>query len=457
MSKNNSSLGIRNILRIITDKAASVHFLGVLGSGMYPLFCLAENFGIRVTGSDREANEYFGPLVARGKDIFIGTRATLPEGTSLLVYSLAISDGDGEFKLAEEQGIPTVSRAELLGALMCCYENRIGVSGTHGKSTVTAMLATIFEKAMLLPTVVSGAALPCGSPFLCGSLDYLIYEACEYKDSFHKFSPSLALFLNMELDHTDWFSSERELKASFLTAINGAGKAVVNIDDGGIRSLLPAVRTEYITVGTAHEADYRYELISGGQRNISLVLYRLGRALGRIELKLIGSFNAANAAIAAAAAMECCISFDTVRSALCEFTGIGRRLDEVGSFEGRRVYYDYAHHPTEIRAGIKAVREGSEVGVSVVFSPHTYSRTKSLFSGFVDALSYAEQVIITEISGVREEADGSVSAQMLADAVGGKVCTRVENILAELRRGKGDIIVMGAAKNDHILRAVLKG
>lgn len=455
MSKNNSFLGIHNILDILSRAGVRVHFCGVGGVGMYPLFRLTEKFGITVSGSDRERGAYVNKLLSEHKDIFIGERKTLPAGTSLVVYSLAVDDDNAEIRYAEQRSIPTVSRAELLGALMCCYQNKIGVSGTHGKSTVTAMLSEIFSGMGLLPTVLCGANMHSGGPFLDGTLDHLIYEACEYKDSFHKFSPDVALFLNMELDHTDWFKSEAALKASFLFAINKAKLAIINIDDKGLLSLLPGVTAKHITVGTTDAADYKYTVISNEPRRLKFSLYKHGRHMTDISLRLIGEFNISNAAMAAVAAIESCVPVSAVSEALSSFSGIERRLELRGEFMGRRVYYDYAHHPTEIRESILAVRAESPDGVTVVFSPHTYSRTRSLFDGFAGALSLADTVIITEISGMRERDDGSVNSAMLADAVGAIVATRAEKIGELLPKTKGAVIIMGAAPNEHILAHIL--
>lgn len=456
MSKNNSFFGIRNILKILSVNGVKVHFSGVGGVGMYPLFCLAEKFGISVSGSDREAGEFLGALIESGRDIYIGERCKLGSDVGLVVYSLALSDDNRELKYAARNGIPTVSRAEFLGALMKCYQDRIGVSGTHGKSTVCAMLSAIFTEGCRMPTVLCGARLPSGSPFLSGSLDCLIYEACEYKDSFHKFSPTLAVFLNMELDHTDWFESVEALGKSFLAAINKSDLAIINRDDKGLSALLPLVRTKYITVGKDNSCDYRYEITEACGRHISFSLYRRGELISEFDLHLLGRFNASNAAMAAVAAIESGIDLNVIKKALSSFSGIERRLEECGEYKGRKIYYDYAHHPTEIAEGIKAVKEENPEGVTVIFSPHTYSRTKALFEGFVNSLSLADSVLLTEIDAVREKDNYGVNSQMLADAVGGKVCTRVNKIIEETDKTKGAIIVMGAARCEHILKAFLE-
>ena len=261
----------------------------------------------------------------------------------------------------------------------------------------------------------------------------------------------------MELDHTDWFHDKAALSESFLKAMNCAELAIVNADDAALRSLLSVTRAKYITVGSDQNCDYRVAITDRRQYGISFSLFRGENRICHVTLGMLGLFNAMNAAMAAVAAIECGISPSVVEGALSSFVGIGRRLEYCGEYKGRRVYYDYAHHPTEITVGIEAVREVSPNGVTVIFSPHTYSRTKSLFSDFVRALSLADSVILTPISAIREGEDKDVSAEALADAVGGIVGTRVAEIVENIEKTKGDIIVMGAAKCDHIIHALIKG
>ncbi len=456
MSKNNSSLGILNVLKILSRAEGNIHFSGVGGVGMCSLFCLAKKFGFRVSGSDMERGEYVEKLMLAGAPITVGTRGELPDDTVLLVYSLALGERDAEIILAEERGIPIVSRAEFLGAIMNCYGVRVGVSGTHGKSTVTAMLGKIFSAAELSPTVICGAKLPKSElPFEFGALDYFIYEGCEYKDSFLHFSPDISVFLNMELDHPDWFSSKEELESSFCKAMDRAGLIIINKDDPGLSLLAKKCNSHVVSFGRSKGAVYRYEILSTVACRLGMRIFKSEAPLGEIELPLIGAFNLSNAAAAVAAAMECGVDFSIVQSALSSFCGIERRLELVGSFEGRPVYYDYAHHPSEIREGIRAVRDAEDGAVTVVFAPHTYSRTKALWGDFVSTLSEADFVILTEISGIREEAIEGVTSQALAEEIGGEVVTRVTEIVGKLQKTKGSVIIMGAADMEKIKKEVL--
>ena len=446
MSKMNSSLGIENILRILSNGEGSVHFSGVGGVGMCSLFCLAQNFGIKVSGSDRASNDALSHLMSLGADIVIGARNELPSATKLLVYTLALDEQDKELFLAKEKKIPTVSRAEFLGALMECYRERIGVCGSHGKSTVTAMLYLIFSKASLSPTVLCGAALPNQKlPFSFGALDYLIYEACEYKDSFLCFSPTASLFLNLELDHVDYFSSVEQLENSFLRAINNSKLAVINYDDDRLLKLSKKATAKIIGYGKHRDADFRYRVVDNRPYGMRFDMYKKTDYLGRIELSMLGEFNISNAAAAATIALALGVSFDNVRDALESFQGIERRLEKIGEYHDRTVYYDYAHHPTEIKESILALRKLSKGAVTVVFGAHTYSRTKVLFSDFVSSLSLADYVILTDIYGAREEKIEGISIELLGEKIGAQLCPRVKEISEKLENTEGIIVIMGAA------------
>ena len=454
MSKNNSSFGIDNVLKIITEDGGRVHFLGVGGVSMASLYCLSRHFGIKCSGSDSASGEYVRLLLLADEDVFVGERESLPQDTCLLVYTLAIDENNSELLYAQRHGIPTVSRAEYMAALMSCYGERIGVSGTHGKSTVTAMLASIFEMGGKNPTVLSGARLKTGAPLLIGGLDYMIFEACEYKDSFLHFSPTLSVFLNLEYDHADYFENIEALESSFLSAIKKCSVAVINFDDPRLSRLARESGKPYVSFSRCEGCDYSYREEALTDTLMRIELSHRGVMLGEILLPMRGAFNAENAVAAATAALTLGISFSDVREALSSFRGIPRRLERVGNFLGREVYYDYAHHPSEIREGIRAIRGNVGKCVTVIFGPHTYSRTKALWNDFIGALSEADYVVLTEIYAARERVDPDVSVEALADLVGGGVSRNREEILRSIKDTKGDIIIMGAADMNWVLEAL---
>lgn len=418
---------------------------------MCSLFCLSRYFGIRVCGSDRKESELIRALIDSGADIFIGERESLPEKVELVVYSHAIAKEHPERVLARKKNIPEITRAEYLGALMLCYDSRIGVSGSHGKSTVTAMLTKIFTDAGLAPTALSGAALHSSTlPFSIGSLDYLIYEACEYKDSFLSFSPTLSVFLNMELDHTDYFKDEKALAASFLKAMRRSEKIVVNRDSEPLYAIAKSSGVRLVSYGEGEGADYRYEVISQEPKNMRFSLFYREKKLGEVGLRMLGGFNIGNSVAAIAAAMESGVEFAVAAKSLGGFFGIERRLEPIGEYRGRAVYYDYAHHPTEIKASIKAVKSLSKKGVTVIFRPHTYSRTAGLWQDFVAALCEAETAILLDIDAVREKEISGVSSEKLASEIGAYYLKDMRKIDSLLQSSQGDIILMGAADLSEI-------
>ena len=447
MSESSGFLTNGEILSAMTDLGGRVYFIGVGGVSMKSLFCLCRHFGILASGSDRRGEPIINSLIEAGEDIVIGVRESLPPDTRLIVYSHAIDRTHPERLIGEREGIPEISRDRLLGALMECYERRIGVSGSHGKSTVTAMIGKIFIDAKKSPTVLSGAALS-GSrlPFVIGSLDYLIYEACEYKDSFLSFSPTLAVFLGIELDHTDYFENIDMLSESFLLAMRRAQKILVNADDPRLLSLALRSGRKVVTFGKAAFADYRYERMASEVGSLVFKFFCKDREEGEVALNMSGGFNILNAAAALGAAMEEGIDFKSARSSLSAFLGIERRLELVGEYRGRRLYYDYAHHPTEIRESVKAIRERNGEAVTVIFRPHTYSRTAGLWEGFVSSLSTADYTLLLDIDAVRESNTMGVTAERLAREIGGVYCESETEIPRLLEKTAGDIIIMGAGE-----------
>ena len=456
MSEYSESLTKSEILRAMSEGGGRVYFIGVGGVSMRSLFCLCRHFGIMASGSDRAGDEFINSLILSGEDIVIGERDSLPPDTRLIVYSHAIAREHPERLIGRREGIPEVSRDRLLGALMECYEGRIGVSGGHGKSTTTAMIAEIFIDAEKSPTVLSGAPLAKRRlPFVIGSLDWLIYEGCEYKDSFLSFSPTLSVFLNIELDHTDYFKNIEMLSESFLRAMKRAEKILVNADDPRLLSLAIRSGVRTVTFGKAQFADYRYERLKEKGEGLSFRLFYKDTELGVISLGMLGAFNISNAAAAIGAAMEEGIDFTRAAASLSEFHGIERRLEYIGDYTGRALYYDYAHHPTEIRESILALREKG--AVTVVFRPHTYSRTADLLSGFVSSLSLADSVIMLDIDAVREENVFGISSERVAAEIGGIYCQSEDMLPTLLEKTEGSIVLMGAGERRGAKKLLTKG
>lgn len=426
--------------------------------GMYSLAALTRNMGFSVSGSDRERNPLTDALLGEEIEISIGHSKDALVSADALVYTLALSEDNVELAYAKEQGIPIYSRAEYLGALMQDYDHPIGVSGTHGKSTVTAMLDRIFVTAGRNPTTVLGARLPdTASPLRLGDRSYFIYEACEYKDAFLCFLPETSVFTNLEYDHVDYFNDIDSLKASFLKAMNKPSLSVVNIEDENLRSLLPSVKTRTVTYGFSEKADYRAENITEREGYYSFSVYHKKERKFDVSLSVLGSFNILNALGAISTACEYGIDSSVIVRAISSFSGVERRIERIGEYNGLPIYYDYAHHPTEISCTVKALREATQGRVTVIFKPHTYSRTEGLFDGFVTSLSLADRVILLDISAIRERNESGITSLSLAEKIGGKaVYTDEEAVIEKIKDiTDGVIVIMGAANMDKIRKILL--
>lgn len=463
MSNNNFYCKKEEITKIIKNRASRVHFVGVGGVGMYSLFMLTRNMGLCASGSDRELSRFTEKLINMGEKVNIGHREEYVRGSNLAVYTSAVSLENPEIKFAKENGIPTVSRAEYLGAVMENYQVRIGVSGTHGKSTVTAMLSFIFEYAKKNPTTVLGAVIPkTDSPLKIGGDSYFIYEACEYKDSFLCFSPTAAVYTNLEFDHMDYFKDIESLKNSFLKSMNGAGICVINTDDSRLRSLVPSVKSETVTYGECYGSRYRAEITEESKGFYSFDVYLYEKKIAHVRLGIPGKFNVLNALGAFALAHRLGVPTEIILQALSSFSGIERRIERIGNYGKLSLYYDYAHHPTEIECTVNTLRELTGGKVYVIFKPHTYSRTKGLFDGFVKALSLADGVYLCDISAIRERAIEGVSSENLARLIGkGAVRADEEEIKAKIdasgiAKEDGALIIMGAANMDYLKKLFLQ-
>lgn len=460
--KNNRSIKLENcdykkIRSIIEKENSRVHFVGIGGVSMYSLARLVMNMGVSVSGSDREASSRTEMLSTLGAKIYIGHSEDNIGSADLVVYSHAISDDNAELLAAGKTSVPTVSRALLLGALMLDYRCRIGVSGSHGKSTTVAMLDAIFSRAGCEPTTLCGADLPFGDPMRVGEKSLLIYEACEYRDSFLRFCPTISLGLNLEMDHPDYFTSLDHLKTSFAKALGRATNlALISGDDQNLRDISKRIGQRALTFGFGQENDYRYSITSYKRGGSCLSLSRYGVNVGEFEINLPGSHNLHNAAAAITVALEYGIDVETVADAISDFRGIPRRLEYLGEYSGREIYYDYAHHPTEIASAINALKSITYGRLCVVFKPHTYSRTAALWSEFCSALSLADEVIITEIYPAREDPIPGITAERLASDIKGAIFLPDNAVREKIRHiDARAVVLMGAGDMEEIKNSLI--
>lgn len=426
--------------------------MGVGGVGMYSVFILLKEMGHLVSGSDRARGTLFSALEAAGENVYIGSSENVIADADIVVYSLAVSEGDSELLLARERGILTVSRADMLGAILRVFGRSLTVSGSHGKSTVTAMLASIYTAAGFDPTVASGAELEDGgAPCRPGGRDIVIAEACEYKDSFLRLSPTVSVFTNLELDHTDYFKSLDDISRSFLAAMNRAEKCIVNIDDENLCSIVSRAESKIVSYSLSKTADFSAVEISENAGKYSFLVKHNGECIAKISLSVPGRHNAYNALAAFSTAVSEGVDPTIASSQLSSFLGISRRFEIVGEHNACPVIYDYAHHPTEIRSAIRTLKEIFDGRVIAVFKPHTATRTRDLFGGFVDALAEADSVYISELDTVREDKIDGVSSEALAKALGGRArALSDDEIIRNLEKEKGAILILGAADLSYI-------
>ena len=371
-----------------------IHFIGIGGASMSGLakYCMTKGFS--VSGSDKAVSNETRKLAALGARVFKGHSAENVKDAQLVVYSSAVSADNPELVFAEKQGLPVLKRSELLGEILSLHNKTVAVSGSHGKSTTTAMIAEILIAANFNPTVFLGGERKTFGNCRVGGTDYAVAEACEYKRNFLDIHPDVAVILNIDNDHVDTYKNMDEAVNAFsLFAKNSL--SVINADDKYARKVF---NSSTVTFGVKNLAVYKAKYISKSECR-SFTVYAYGKRLGRINLKVAGAHNVYNALAAVACASELKIPFSVIKSALDAFDGIKRRNEYLGEFCGAKCFADYAHHPTEIRAALDGTRDK----VLVVFQPHTYSRTAALMSDFVAALSKADGVIIYKTYPARDK------------------------------------------------------
>ncbi len=407
--------------------ARRVHFVGIGGISMSSLAAITKRRGYLVTGSDKNRSLMTERLEKEGIPIAYRHDEAGASGADLLVYTAAIHPDNPELLGAISRGIPVFSRADYLGWLMSAYRERIGVAGTHGKSTVTSMISEIFLSARLNPTVVCGAELSdLGGAYCLGGEDFFIFEACEYCDSFLSFCPTSAVITNIEYDHADYFRDMAQLRTSFDRYTSLAPLSVLNLDDPESRALLSRRAASYPSGRTVTfslqdpSADYRSERVEFCDGCASFSLIGRGRHLVDISLSVPGKHNLSNALAASALSHTLGVSPAAISDGLSDFHGARRRFEFMGKMPtGALLYNDYAHHPTEIQATLSAARSFGK-RIVCVFQPHTYSRTAGLFEAFASSFGDADEVIFADIYAAREQNTYGVSSQLLRDAVGGQ-------------------------------------
>ena len=436
------------------------HLVGIGGVSMRPLGLVLRSMGMEITGSDMNASVSTDELMEKGIQVSIGHRAENVEGADCVIRTAAAHNDNPEIMGARALGIPIFERAEAWGHIMRSYGNAICVSGTHGKTTTTSMLTHIFMQAEKDPTVMIGGTLPLlGAGHRVGSSDTIILESCEYFDSFLNFFPTTAVILDIDADHLDYFGDLGSIKASFrkfASLVPENGLIVANGDDENTVSALEGM--DYLSFGFGEKNCVRGENFSSDYSEFDVFCAQ--RLYGRVRLGVIGRHNAMNALAACAVAWKNDISCQTVCDALSSFHGASRRLEFKGSFHGADLYDDYAHHPGELKALLDAVRMKGYRRIVCAFQPHTYTRTKALFSDFVRELRTVDLAVLTDIYAAREQNQCGICSQDLAAQIPGSVyCPSLPELSAYLAdiAAPGDIILtVGAGDIYKAGEALLK-
>lgn len=396
-----------------------VHFIGIGGISMSALAHILLSRGIKVTGSDWTESEITNILTEDGAKIAIGPNcAENITNPDLVVYTAAVAADNPELCEARNKGIETLERADFLGELMLDFDMPISVSGTHGKTTTTSMLSCVLLEADEEPTILVGGVLnTIGGNYHIGKDKFLVFEGCEYVDSFLKFNPYAALILNIEEDHLDYFSGIEQIKDSFnkfMCKIPENGYVVVNSDDENVMDSLENVRCEIIRYGV--NGDYSYKNLSFDEKGCGIFdIYKEGEKLATLHLSVGGKHNVSNATAVFASAHKMGIKTDSIIKGIESFGGTKRRFEYKGTLNGARVYDDYAHHPTEIAATYDTASKMKHNKIWVVFQPHTYSRTNALLDDFAATLSKYDNVIITDIYAAREKNTIGITSQAISD------------------------------------------
>ena len=404
--------------------AKHVHFIGIGGSGMCPLAEILHSEGYHITGSDNNESETLSRIKTLGIPVFMGQRAENIDGAEMIIYTAALLPDNPELVAAKASGIPTFERAALLGAVTRRYADCVCVCGTHGKTTVTAMLTQIMLTAGLDPTAVIGGRLPLtNTNGLVGKSEHMVCEACEFQDTFLQLSPDVAVILNVDRDHMEYFKTMRNLIASFRKFASMATKAVIyNGDDLNTRRVLDGLKVKRaISFGRSEGNVFRAVNVVMDGAFPSYDLFYNGEFLTGIRLRVPGEHNVSNSLAAIAAAMLSGASILDCERGAAEFRGAGRRFEVLGSYKGVTVADDYAHHPTALEAVLTAAKQMPFRRVWAVFQPFTFSRTAMLLDDFAKALALADRVVLTKIMGAREINTYGISTADLAAKIPGSV------------------------------------
>ncbi len=460
--------------RIDLDKPCRIHFIGIGGISMSGFAEYLHTYGFKVSGSDAHKTNITDHLSELGIEFFLGQRpSNITPDIDVVVYTAAIKEDNDEFTEVKRRNLPMLSRAEMIGQLMLNFDNTIAISGTHGKTTTTSMLSSIYMEADLDPTISVGGILDTiGGSIRIGKSENFIIEACEYTNTFLHFNPKRSIILNIDADHLDFFKDLADIRNSFrlfAERLPKDGQLFINGEIADYTEITSDLECEVFTYGitdpkyrTSDNSTYDYSAdnIKLDRQCVgSFDFYYKGRFVDKIKLNVIGVHNVSNSLPVIGAALQTGIPMDAVKNALLSFKNSKRRFEYKGDVGGVTIIDDYAHHPTEVKATLMAARSCPHETLWCVFQPHTYTRTRQHLQEFAEALSLADNVILADIYAAREKDPGNISSKDLAEAVS-KLGTEVhyfksfddiENFILQncingdllITMGAGDIVSVG--------------
>ncbi len=401
-----------------------LHFIGIGGSGMFPMVQILHNEGFYITGSDNNETETTKIERKMGIPVTFGQAAENIEGADLIVYTAAIMSDNPELIAAKASGVPCLERSEMLGLLSKRYSKAVCVAGTHGKTTTSGMIAQVLLESGKDPSAfIGGKVKALGGSGRAGKSDIFVVEACEFVDTFLKLSNDISVILNIDNDHLDYFGTiENSIKSFHKFAENNTGLLIVNGDDENTMKAVTGLDKEIITFGWNESNDYYAKDIKklGGAKSAYTLMHK-GEKVADIILSIPGKHNIMNSMACAAVCIYLGVEPETVAEKIEKFPGAGRRFEVLGEVNGVTIADDYAHHPTELAATLKAAKEMDFHEVWAVFQPFTYSRTALLLDDFVTALSVADHVVMSEIMGSREKNTYNIYTKDLAEKIPGSV------------------------------------
>ncbi|MBQ7861466.1 MAG: UDP-N-acetylmuramate--L-alanine ligase [Clostridia bacterium] len=424
-----------------------IHFIGIGGSGMCPLAEILHTWGYEISGSDNNPGDNIDKLRGLGMKVILGQKAENIEGAEIIVYTAAILKDNPELVAALASGIPCFERAALFGAISRMYSDCIAVCGTHGKTTVTAMLTQVLVMAEKDPSAVIGGRLPLiDSHGIAGKSDTLVCEACEFNNHYHELDPNVAIILNVDEDHLEFFKNLDNIIASFNKFANMTTDTVIyNGDDANTVKALEGVDKKLISFGRYNECDYSPANITHNRGAFAeFDVIHKGEKIAHLKLNIPGEHNILNSLAAFAAAKNAGCSDEECEKGISSFGGAGRRFEVLGEFDGITIADDYAHHPGELEVTLNAVMKMGYNTVWAVFQPFTFSRTKLLFDDFVRVLQIPDKCVMTEIMGSREVNTYGIYTKDLAEKIPGSVWFNTFEEIADYvlaNAKKGDIII----------------